>query len=129
MALDIVKLYVSLVSEFFKLSDMAIMASPGRANEPLPALLPQNSNSLTTVYFLMKILNEIQETVNDLTALDISTESASSLRSLLDSTKWRFEDILIATWLRGAPLYSQPYYGLGNLPLFRACRCEYVLLP
>ncbi|KAF7430424.1 hypothetical protein PC9H_006131 [Pleurotus ostreatus] len=105
MALDIVKLYVSLVSEFFKLSDMAIMASPGRANEPLPALLPQNSNSLTTVHFLMKILNEIQETVNDLTALDISTDSASSLRSLLDSTKWRFEDILIATWLRDANMF------------------------
>ncbi|KAL4267857.1 Exocyst complex component SEC5 [Pleurotus pulmonarius] len=105
MALDIVKLYVSLISEFFKLSDMAIMASPGRANEPLPALLPQNSNSLATVYFLMKILNEIQETVNDLTALDISTDSASSLRSLLDSTKWRFEDILIATWLRDANMF------------------------
>ena len=101
MALDIIKLYISLISEFFKLSDMAIMASPGRANEPLPGLLPQNSNSFTSAHFLMKILNEIQESVNDLTALDISTESASSLRSLLDSTKWRFEDILIAAWLRG----------------------------
>ena len=41
MALDIIKLYISLLSEFFMFSDMAVM-SPGR-NTARP-LLPKSSN-------------------------------------------------------------------------------------
>lgn len=102
MALDIVKLYISLISEFFTLSDMAVMASPGGSNNSSPPLLPLNSNSLSTSHFLMKILGDIQETVNELNSMDISNESAQSLKGLLESTKWRFEDILVNSWLRGS---------------------------
>lgn len=52
----------------------------------------------------MKILGEVQESVNELNSMEISNEAASSLRSLLESAKWRFEDILISTWLRGMAL-------------------------
>lgn len=101
MALDIVKLYISLISEFFTLSDMAVMASPNANNAPI-SNLPHDSHSLSTAHYLMKILGEIQETVNELNALEISPEVSSSLRSLLDSAKWRFEDVLVNAWTRGA---------------------------
>ena len=98
MALDVVKLYVALLSEFFMFSDMAVM-SPGRSTAP--PLFPKSSNSLATAHHLMKILGEIQESVNDVTNMEISNEATSSLKSLLESARWKFEDLLISSWLRG----------------------------
>ena len=100
MALDIVQLYITLISEFFKLSDVTLMASQG-SNNATPPLIPINSNSFTTAYFLMKILGEVQDSVNELNGMEISGDAASGLRSLLESTRWRFEDILTHAWLRG----------------------------
>ncbi|KAJ3517910.1 hypothetical protein NLJ89_g205 [Agrocybe chaxingu] len=74
MALDIVKLYISLISEFFKLSDMAVMNAPGANNTP-PPLLPKDSHSISTAYYLSKILADIQETVNDINGLEISQDT------------------------------------------------------
>ena len=98
MALDIVKLYISLISEFFVLSDMAVMAS---SKTKVPPLLPANSHSMSTAFYLSKMLNDIQETVNELNLMEISNEASTGLKSVLESTKWRFEDVLITAWLRG----------------------------
>jgi len=102
MALDIVKLYISLLSELFKLSDIAIMSSPrAESHNPSSPLIPTNSTSLSTAHYLMKISGEIQECVNELNAMDISNDVAASLKGLLESVKWRFEEILINVWQRG----------------------------
>ena len=98
MALDVVKLYISLISEFFILSDMTVMASPKSKVSPL---LPASSQSMSTAYFLLKMLNDIQDTVNELNLMEISNETSASLKNLLESVKWRFEDVLVAAWLRG----------------------------
>ncbi|KNZ82265.1 Exocyst complex component 2 [Termitomyces sp. J132] len=103
MALDIVKLYISLISEFFTLSDMAVM-SPNTSNPP-PSNLPPDSHSLSTAHYLMKVLGELQETVNELNGLEISPEVPSLLKNLLDSAKWRFVDVLVGAWLRDAKLF------------------------
>ncbi|KAF5390101.1 hypothetical protein D9757_003841 [Collybiopsis confluens] len=104
MALDIIKLYISLMSQFFNLSDMAVMSSPSAAQSAhsAPTMLPHNSTSPSTAYYLLKILGEIQESVNELNGMDISTEVTTSLKGLLDSVKWRFMDVLVAAWLRDA---------------------------
>lgn len=126
MALDIVKLYISLISQFFALSDMVVMASPGGSNNTAPPLLPGNSNSFSTAHYLMKILGEVQETVNELNTMDISNEAASGLKSLLESAKWRFEDILINAWLRGPPFspFQLPLHSSKLTP-----RRKHILLP
>lgn len=98
MALDIVKLYISLISQFFSLSDVAVMSLPGSHSTP-PKLLPENAHSLCTAHYLLKILTDVQETVTELNTMEISSDGA--LRSLFESVKWRFEDILIHAWLRG----------------------------
>lgn len=99
MALDIVKLYISLISEFFKLSDVAVMTSLGGSYNSTPPLIPKNTHSACNAYYLLKILSDIQDTVNELNGLEISQDNG--LKNLLESVKWRFEDILIDSWLRG----------------------------
>ena len=102
MALDVVKLYISLISEFFILSDMT--ASP---KSKVPPLLPARSHSMSTAYYLLKMLNDIQDTVNELNLMEISNETSASLKNLLESVKWRFEDVLVAAWLRGDFFFFQ----------------------
>ena len=96
MALDIVKLYISLISEFFKLSDVAVMGGTYNSN---PRLIPKNTHSPCTAYYLLKISADIQETVNELNGLEISQDNV--LKGFLESVRWRFEDILVESWLRG----------------------------
>ncbi|KAJ3551008.1 hypothetical protein NM688_g4954 [Phlebia brevispora] len=100
MALDIVKLYISLLSEFFMFSDIAVVMSPNANTNTIPALLPRDSNSLTTLHHLTKVLGEIQESVNEINGMEISSEATSSLKSLLESARWKFEEILIQSWIR-----------------------------
>lgn len=104
MALDIVKLYITLLSEFFKLSDVTLMANQV-SNNTLPPLVPTGSNSFVTAHFLMKILGEVQDSVNEVNGMDISGDAASGLRNLMESIRWRFEDILTHAWLRGDSFY------------------------
>ncbi|KAH7882412.1 exocyst complex component Sec5-domain-containing protein [Phlebopus sp. FC_14] len=104
MALDIVKLYVSLLSEFFVLSDVAVMRSHD-ASTTLPPSLPNHSNSLTTAHFLIKVLVEIQDCVNEVTSMEIIAEANVILRNLVESARWRFEDVLIHAWLRDANIF------------------------
>ena len=102
MALDIVKQYIALFSEFFMLSDVAVVTiSPTPDGSPTPPLIPRDSNALSTMHHLMKILGEIQETVNEVNGMEISSEASSSLKGFLESTRWKFEDILVHNWLRG----------------------------
>ena len=101
MAADIIKVYITLISEFFKLSDVSLMANNDNRDNVTPPLLPIHSNSFTTVQFLMKILGEIQDCVNEANGMEISVEVTSGLKSLLESVRWRFEDILTRAWLRG----------------------------
>ncbi|OBZ78171.1 Exocyst complex component 2 [Grifola frondosa] len=57
MAFDIVKLYISLLSEFFMFSNMAVSTPPSNGSSSLPPLLPKDSNSLTTAYHLTRVLD------------------------------------------------------------------------
>ncbi|KAF8273712.1 exocyst complex component Sec5-domain-containing protein [Lactarius quietus] len=99
MALDIVRLYVSLLSEFFVFSDMAV-TTPSLMESSFAPLLPGDSNTLTTAHYLMKILTEIQDNVNEINSMEISNEL--NLDDLLENAKWGFEDVLTHTWVRDA---------------------------
>jgi exocyst complex component 2 len=102
MALDIAKLYISLLSGFFTLSDMAVMLSSAAQNDSsLPPLLPAYSSSFTTAHWLTKILGEVQEAVGEVNGMDISNEVEKGSKALIESMRWRFEDILINAWVRG----------------------------
>lgn len=61
---------------------------------------------MSTAYYLLKMLNDIQDTVNELNLMEISNETSASLKNLLESVKWRFEDVLVAAWLRGESFFQ-----------------------
>lgn len=131
MALDIVKLYISLLSEFFIFSDMAVMTPPAAGGDGTPPLIPGHSNILTTGHYLMRILGEIQECVNEVNAMEVSNDTATSLKGLLESARWKFVDILVMGWLRDANIFyhletwttslSEPYTTvyLSDIQLFQ----------
>lgn len=113
MALDILKIYVSLLSEYFSLSDAVVMQRSG--SDSPPKSLPKHSNSLTTAHFLLKILIEIQDCASEVTAMDIVSEAASNLRNLVESIRWKFGDILVRAWLRGCHIQLSSYMGLTTI--------------
>jgi exocyst complex component 2 len=96
MALDIIKLYVSLLSETFVFSDMRSVGT-----SVTPPLLPKDSNVITTSHYVTKALTEIQDTVNEVLGMELGNEASSVLRSLLESARWKFEDVLVQAWQRG----------------------------
>ncbi|KAI5888789.1 uncharacterized protein SCHCODRAFT_02637716 [Schizophyllum commune H4-8] len=102
MAVDMVKQYIALISQFFRLSDMAVRSPSAEKSD---SLLPANSHSLSTTHYLLRIMGEIQETVNELNSMEISSDAGVSLRGLMESAKWTFEDVLISAWLRDASIF------------------------
>lgn len=104
MAFDIIKLYISILSEFFLLSDKAV-TSLAAGNAKPPPFFPLSSNVLTTAHYLMKVLGEIQESVNEINLMEINAgrgnDVSSILKELIESVRWKFEDVLITAWLRG----------------------------
>ncbi|KAH9477696.1 Exocyst complex component SEC5A [Psilocybe cubensis] len=130
MVYDIVKLYISLISQAFMLSDVAVMSRSqssqlltggpesknyhsknyqGAAPYQSPAIFPHESASLSTAFYLQNILGEVVECAGDLIGLDLdapgSAEVKNGLKSLIESLKWRSIDFLGNEWIRDAGLF------------------------
>lgn len=99
MALDILNLYISLLSSFFSLSDLAAASSSSTGT--LPPFVPPNSNSLTTGLFVNRLLTEMVECVMEIGGNEISKEGGDGLKALVESARWRFEEALCETWAKG----------------------------
>lgn len=95
MALDIIKLYISLLSEFFILNDVLSNSSTTTS----PPHLPSYSNSVTTAHWLTKILGEVNDCVTEVNALELG--EGGLVKGLVESVRWRFEDVLVRSWIRG----------------------------
>jgi exocyst complex component 2 len=111
MTQDIVTLYVSLLSEHFTLSSArhsprtdASAADPN-ATPPLPPFVPPISNATATCHWLIKCLNELTETVHEMTALELTGEATQSLKELVSSARWRFEEAICSSWIRDAKVF------------------------
>lgn len=102
MALDIVKLYISFVAGFFGFSDVEITSPTGI--ESHQHFLPRGSNSITMAHFLIKVLGEVQETISEVSALEISSEVSTKIKSFLGSTRRGLQETLIQAWKRGRVL-------------------------
>ncbi|KAF9652669.1 hypothetical protein BDM02DRAFT_3153533 [Thelephora ganbajun] len=103
MALDIVKLYISFIAEFFMFSDVEVTSPTGP--EGRTPFLPKASNSITMAHFLIKVLGEVQETISEVTALEISSEVNTNTKSFLESARSGFQETLIQAWKRDANIF------------------------
>ena len=121
--MDIIATYISLLSQFFSLSDIAVASNEAGMTEP--KFIPPGTNSLSTSLYLSRILQEITECINDLSASDISNDAATSLKEFMDSARWKFEDVLGYTWIRGSPFN---FYLTGSRRLIIFLRCPLIPL-
>ncbi|KZS97149.1 hypothetical protein SISNIDRAFT_406460 [Sistotremastrum niveocremeum HHB9708] len=109
MALDVIQKYISVLSSFFSLSDKAVVSSPSSSHGSVAPWLIPGTNSITTAYYLNRILSELSDYIGEIGS--ISTEVTqgetgdAGLKGLLDSMRWKFEDVLSYTWLRDARIF------------------------
>ncbi|GAA5834893.1 hypothetical protein JCM11251_002055 [Rhodosporidiobolus azoricus] len=117
MTQDIVTLYVSLLSSFFTLSSSTHSpviphhnpsANPSEdlnATPPMPPFVPPISASTTNCHWLLKVLNELMECVSEMGALEMAGEATQSLKELVASMRWRFEEAICSGWVRDAKVF------------------------
>ncbi|GAA6031944.1 hypothetical protein JCM8097_003354 [Rhodosporidiobolus ruineniae] len=117
MTQDIVTLYVSLLSSFFTLSSSTNsptipLSNPSsnpkedlNATPPLPPFVPPISSATTNCHWLLKVLNELMECVSEMGALELAGEATQSLKELVASTRWRFEEAICSCWVRDAKVF------------------------
>lgn len=101
MALDIIKLYISLLGQFFTLSDISIASTrkpgqsasqasnlgqtTGHSEAAVPDFVLRNANSLVTCHYASKILAEIVESAGEIDILTGSNSGGMSGSSPLPS--------------------------------------------
>ncbi|KDN40191.1 hypothetical protein RSAG8_08254, partial [Rhizoctonia solani AG-8 WAC10335] len=101
MALDIVRQYISLISEYFKLSDMAVSA-----NGQVPSsFVPPGADSVSAAHWLQLILKEIVDCSREIGEMEIGGDAASMLKELIDGARWTFGDALCGLWLRDSKMF------------------------
>ncbi|GAA5899347.1 exocyst subunit SEC5 [Sporobolomyces salmoneus] len=117
MTQDIINLYVSLLSSFFTLSSSTTSSSSSSSSlsqnqptdlsttPPMPPFVPPIANATTNAHFVLKILNEMQDCANELGALELTGEATASLKELIASAKWRFEEVICSGWVRDAKIF------------------------
>lgn len=104
MALDIIKTYSGILSQYFTLSDFALAEAASKKDVEeveVPPFIPAGTTVLAACFYAEKIVEEVSECAADLGAVEISSEAGTTLRGLLDSLRWRFEEVIAATWARG----------------------------
>ncbi|CED82783.1 Sec5 subunit of exocyst complex [Phaffia rhodozyma] len=98
MAVDIIKLYISLLASFFSFTPSV------SNNHELPPFVPTQSTSLTSAVYANRILSEITECVNDINAGEISSEARDQLKNLLEHARGKFIEVICEGWRKDSEM-------------------------
>ncbi|CAG8692324.1 5273_t:CDS:10, partial [Funneliformis caledonium] len=103
MASGVIELYASFLSELFSLSPSDEPSTPVTPISPIttykkPSFVPSHSDSVTTCYFLTKVLKEMNECVNDINSINMASDASGTLSTLMDQTRWCFIEVICETW-------------------------------
>jgi exocyst complex component 2 len=101
MASDIIKTYLSTLSQFFTLSDIALVAR-SKPTTTIPGFVPAGTTVLAACHYAEKILDDVADCVLELTAIDVGKEASQGAKGMLDSLRWRLEEVISTTWARDA---------------------------
>ncbi|KIR53565.1 exocyst protein [Cryptococcus gattii Ru294] len=106
MALEILKLYSSLLSQFFKLSDPAVAESTSHkdGSHQLPSFVPAGTTVITACYFAEKLVEYVSDCAGELAVHEIVNDSGNSMKGLIESMKWKMEEVIGAAWARDAKI-------------------------
>ncbi|KAG9127809.1 hypothetical protein FRC07_009001 [Ceratobasidium sp. 392] len=87
MALDIVRQYISLISEHFKLSNMAVSTLSLIGGQVPSSFIPPGADSVSAAHWLQLILKEVVECAREISEMEIGGDAASMLKELIDDSK------------------------------------------
>ncbi|WWC72387.1 uncharacterized protein I206_106349 [Kwoniella pini CBS 10737] len=111
MGLEIIKMYIKDLSQFFTLSDISAFSSKSSTESEgegnIPPFVPFGTSVITACHFAEKLVEEINECANELLGADIGSEVKSGLATFLDSLRWRFVEVICSTWARDSKLLHQ----------------------
>jgi exocyst complex component 2 len=113
MALEVVKLYISLLSTFFTLSDVSVSQTACRQAEdsiPVPPFVPPGTTVLAACYFAERLVEDVNEGISELMGVDIGSEAGNGLKNMLESLRWRMQEVIAATWARGLSALVLSYW-------------------
>ena len=113
MASGVIELYASFLSELFTLSPVLDEPSTPITKYEKPSFVPLHTNSVTTCYFLTRILYEMSECVNDINSINMASDASGTLSQLMDQTRWCFLGIICDAWNAG----KFPFYFFNTLSL------------
>jgi hypothetical protein len=87
-----------MLSHFFNLTEVTLLAR--KPLSPLGSWVPQNGCSVTAAHYMRLTLGELAEAVKEFTALGIGS-TPSSLKGLLNNTRFTFTETLCHLWQNG----------------------------
>ncbi|CAG8674429.1 4002_t:CDS:10, partial [Dentiscutata heterogama] len=102
MAKGVIDLYASLLSEFFSLPPLS---GDHTSDRPTSSFIPVQSDSVTTCYFLTKILHGMRECVNDINSINMASDVSNALQILMEHTRWKFVEIICVAWNSDAKIF------------------------
>lgn len=116
MTREIINLYISLLSDFFRLSSdttspTTIQGQQGEVTgPPLPSFVPAQSGALAAGQYLLKILGELSDCTNEIGGLNnLGAEAQNSLKEFMNAVRWKFTDTLCNLWIRGVSVPRREY--------------------
>ncbi|WVQ85992.1 hypothetical protein IAT38_008160 [Cryptococcus sp. DSM 104549] len=108
MALEILKLYNNTLSQFFTLSDISIAESASRKDiaqaGALPPFVPAGTSVVTACYFAERLVEDVADCAGELAGYEVGGEAGSGMKGLVESLRWRMEEVIGATWARDAKI-------------------------
>nr|ODN90071.1 exocyst protein [Cryptococcus depauperatus CBS 7841] len=114
MALEILKLYSTLLSSTFKLSDPAVAENASASSKAgktsktpsIPSFVPVGTTVITACYFAEKIVEDVAECASELMGYEVGSEGGGGggIKDLVESLRWKMEEVIGATWTRDSKI-------------------------
>ncbi|WVF68144.1 hypothetical protein IAT40_002907 [Kwoniella sp. CBS 6097] len=105
MALEIIRLYNTTLSQFFTLSDVALAETRKEDQDPpIPHFVPVGTSTITACFFAERLIDDVSDCAGELSSVDVGSEAGSGLKTMLDSLRWRLIEVIAATWSRDSKI-------------------------
>ncbi|KAE8268288.1 hypothetical protein A4X09_0g4054 [Tilletia walkeri] len=103
-AMEALDSFVSILSQFFSLTDVAILGR--QPLSALPGWVPKDSCSVSAAHWMRGILLELDEAVKEICALNVGGGSANaSLKNLLANARFNMTEVLCNLWESDAAIF------------------------
>lgn len=101
-ATESIENFVQLLSSFFTLTDMAILARQPLSS--VPPWVPTSTCCMTAAHYMHLILQELSDTATTLSAMDIG-RTPETLQTFMTNARFMFTEVLCNLWQADAKIF------------------------